>query len=137
MRCVPRPRWTRASRCRSPEILNIAARRNGEQMAFPCPRSWSSGCGKLRPTRAHPSCCPRQAGKHGGSRFPDRAIRATHQREVKMKKSTLLAATVALGAGIGMAGPAVVEEVRLMTGPRGGAGYPLGGPIQNMGAEDR
>ncbi|HLS68159.1 MAG TPA: TAXI family TRAP transporter solute-binding subunit [Kiloniellales bacterium] len=52
-----------------------------------------------------------------------------------MKKSTLLAATVALGAGIGMAGSADAQQLRFMTGPQGGAWYPLGGSIQNMGAE--
>lgn len=52
-----------------------------------------------------------------------------------MKKSTLLAATVAMGIGVGFAGTADAQQLRFMTGPQGGAWYPLGGSIQNMASE--
>jgi len=52
-----------------------------------------------------------------------------------MKKSTLLAATILIGSGLGMAGSADAQQLRFMTGPQGGAWYPLGGSIQNMAAD--
>lgn len=50
-----------------------------------------------------------------------------------MKKSIVLAATLAIG--VGAAGAAEAQQLRLMTGPQGGSWYPLGGAIQNMVAE--
>lgn len=50
-----------------------------------------------------------------------------------MKKSMVFAA--ALAVGIGAAGAAEAQQLRFMTGPQGGAWYPLGGAIQNMAAE--
>lgn len=50
-----------------------------------------------------------------------------------MKKSMLFAAAMAVG--LGAAGAAEAQQLRFMTGPQGGAWYPLGGAIQNMAAE--
>lgn len=46
----------------------------------------------------------------------------------KLQKSLLI---TALGAVLSIAGAAQAQQVRLMTGPQGGAWYPLGGAIAN------
>ncbi len=46
-----------------------------------------------------------------------------------MRVSILTAATA---LAIGAAGPAMAQDLKLMTGPQGGSWYPLGGAIQNI-----
>ena len=52
-----------------------------------------------------------------------------------MKKLGLMAATFVIGLTVGIPGSADAQQLRFMTGPQGGAWYPLGGAIQNMAAE--
>lgn len=44
-------------------------------------------------------------------------------------------ATLALAAGAALAAPASAQQLRLMTGPQGGAWYPLGGALQGMASD--
>jgi uncharacterized protein len=50
-----------------------------------------------------------------------------------MKRTAL--AFVALAAGVAFAVPAEAQQLRFMTGPQGGAWYPLGGAIQGMASD--
>lgn len=52
-----------------------------------------------------------------------------------MKKLGLMAVTFVIGLTVGIPGSADAQQLRFMTGPQGGAWYPLGGAIQNMAAE--
>ncbi|WP_159585610.1 TAXI family TRAP transporter solute-binding subunit [Chelativorans xinjiangense] len=50
-----------------------------------------------------------------------------------MRKTILTLALVAAGAAVSV--PAQAQQLRMMTGPQGGAWYPLGGAIQGMASD--